>query len=181
MVQVNDTYTYWNRNDTQVAKYNNNLDAGKHLISAPLILGNESISSVLQTVDYNIAWYYNNTDLLDPWKSYNPLKPVNDLMTVNRSIALWVEVLSDSNFTIAGVVPSSTNISLKQGWNLVGYPSFIERDVSVVLSAIPYERVEGYSPIPPQFLKIYNDNDIMKPGFGYWVKAGSDDVWVLTN
>jgi parallel beta-helix repeat protein len=181
MVQVNDLYTYSSRNETQVAKFNRDLDAGMHLISVPLILENESIGSVLQTVDFNIAWYYNSFDPPNPWKSYNPLKPVNDLTTVNRSMALWVEVLSDSNFTIAGIVPKSTNISLKKGWNLFGDPSFIKRNVSEALSTVAYERIEGYSPTPPQFLKIYNDNDPMKPGFGYWVKGSSDDVWVLTN
>jgi parallel beta-helix repeat protein len=180
-VQVNDTSTYEGRNETQVAKFNRELGAGKHLISMPLILENGNIGSVLQTVDFGVAWYYNNSDPLDPWKSYNELKPLNDLTTVNRTMALWLDVLTDSSFTIAGVVPDSTNISLTKGWNFVGYPSFVERNVSEALGAIVPERVEGYSQIPPQFVRIYNDSDLMRPGLGYWVKAGSDDVWVLRN
>jgi parallel beta-helix repeat protein len=180
IVQVT-SYGYLIRNETQVAKFNRDLDAGMHMISIPLILENKNIDSVLQTLDFGVAWYYNNSDQLNPWKSYNKLKANNDLKNVNRSMALYVDVLSDSNFTIAGVVPDSTDIPLRIGWNFVGYPSFIERNISESLSAIAYERIEGYSQSPPQFLRIYNDNDLMKPGFGYWVKVSSDDVWTLMN
>jgi parallel beta-helix repeat protein len=181
-VQANSSKVFrFSRSDTQAAKYTRNLTAGKQLVSIPLILNNTDITSALQTVKYGIAWYYDNTDLIDPWKSHSPSKPFNDLTSVNRTMALWLVVNENCNFTVAGTVPRTTDISLKEGWNLIGYPSFIERDVSIALSTVSYERVEGYSQIPPQFLKIYNDNDIMEPGFGYWVKAGSDDVWVLTN
>jgi len=70
---------------------------------------------------------------------------------------------------------------LKAGWNFVGYPSFIERNISEALSGISYERIEGYDFTPPQYLKILSDDALMKPGCGYWVKVSSDAIWAVSN
>jgi len=163
-VQANSTVGFsCARNDTQVAKFTKSLATGIQLISIPLILNNTNMSNVLQTLDYKSAWYYNNTDVLDPWKSYNPSKPFNDLMTINRTMAFWVNVTGDSNLTIAGIVPKITNIELKQGWNFVGYPSFIKRIVADALSNANCERIEGYSQSPPEYLRFFSDDDFLAP------------------
>jgi hypothetical protein len=180
-LQANDTSGNFARNDTQVVKFTRNLAPGKHLLSIPFNLNDTNVSDILQTVNFNTAWYYNNTDSLDPWKSYNPLKPNNDLTTANHTMALWVVVMESSNFTVAGVVPKTTTIELKEGWNFVGYPSFAERTVADTLSGINYERVVGYSPLLPQNLMIYSDSDLMIPGYGYWIKVSADALWTLDN
>jgi parallel beta-helix repeat protein len=170
-----------NGSEDQAAKYTRALTAGKHMVSMPLILDDTDISSVLQTVEFNIAWYYNNSDAVDPWKSYNPLKPFNDLTTVNHTMALGLIVKKKCNFTVAGIVPDTTEIRLKQGWNFVGYPSFIERNVSDALSGMNVQRIEGYSPLPPQNRQLLSPSSMMGPGYGYWIKVSSDTVWALEN
>jgi parallel beta-helix repeat protein len=167
--------------DEQAAKFTKALLTGKYIISIPNLQNDENIDNVLQDLKFNIVWYYNNTDILDPWKSYNPSKPFNDLAKVNRTMGLWVNVLDDSNITYAAIVPKFTNIELKVGWNFVSYPSFIERNVSEALSGIAYERIEGYSPLPPQHLRIYSGDDLMKPGYGYWIKVKADATWTVSN
>jgi hypothetical protein len=180
-VQANSTTGFgFARNDTQVAKFTRSLAAGTQLVSIPLVLNNTNIPYVLQTIDFEAAWYYNNTDILDPWKSYNPAKSLNDLTTIDRTMAFWVRVTEDSNLTVAGVVPKATDIELKSGWNFVGYPSFIERNVSVALT-VPYQRIEGPDNAPPQNLKLYLGDSIMRPGFGFWVKVQSNQTWTLIN
>jgi parallel beta-helix repeat protein len=169
------------KNDTQVAKFTRSLQAGKHIISTPLKQSDESINIVLQTLEFNIAWYYDNTNMLDPYKSFNPSRPFNNLVSVNHTMALRVIVTENSNFTVAGVVPETTTIELKAGWNFVGYPSFIDRTVADALDGIVYERIEGYDDTPPQYIRLYTDSDIMKPGFGFWIKVPFDQDWVLTN
>jgi len=168
-------------NTNKVAKLVMPLDAGVHLVSIPIVLSNTSLTHVLQTLDYNIVWSYNTTLLLDPWKSYNPAKMYNDMTNINRKMAFWVEVSQKSNITVAGMVPNSTSIQLKSGWNLVGYPSFIERNVSNALSSVPYERIEGYEAASPQYLELLSDNDLMTTGNGYWIKVSSDAVWPVSN
>jgi parallel beta-helix repeat protein len=179
-VQANGTRSF-SKSDTQVAKYTKYHTAGKHLASIPLIPNDNGISTVLQTLKLNIAWYYNNSDNINPWKSWNPLKSINDLKTVNHTMALWINLTDNSNLTIAGVVPDVSNILLKTGWNFVGYPSFTERTVAHALSGVNYERIEGYSQLLPQNLRIYSDGDIMIPGYGYWIKVGTDSIWTVMN
>jgi hypothetical protein len=173
-----------NMNDTfmQVGKWTRSLNTGRNLISIPLIPSSGNIDSILQTLKFNMAWHYNNTDSLDPWKSFNPSKPYpQTLNTINHTMGLWINVTQDSNLTVAGTVPKSTSIFLKAGWNLVGYPSFTERAVADALVAVSYDRIEGYDSSSPQNLRLYSDTDIMIPGYGYWIKVPFDQFWTVYN
>jgi len=178
-IQANDTLSYHISNETQVSKFTRNLSANPHLISIPLILENNTISYALQTVDYDIAWFYDGSSP-DPWRSYNPSKKDNDLTTVDLTMGLWVNVINDSNLTVAGIVPKSTSIALNTGWNLMGYPSYLERNVTEALSAVAYDRVEGYDDKPPQYLKVLSDGDTMMIGYGYWVKVTANTVLLIS-
>jgi len=165
----------------QVSKFTRYLKTGPHLVSIPLILQNRSLLHAFQTLDFETIWYFNSTDIIDPWKSYNKFKSLNDLIVINRTMAFWIRVPNSSNFTVAGIVPQVTNISLKVGWNFVGYPSFIKRNVSTALSGINYERIEGYVDKPPQYLQLYSDDDFMISGHGCWIKVKADATLKLTN
>jgi hypothetical protein len=159
-------------------------DPGTHLVSIPIITSNETLDSVLRTLEYDAAWIYNSTDVLDPWKSHNPSKAINDLSNdsiINRTRGIWIHVIAESSITVAGSVPADTSIHLKQGWNLVGYPSFAEAVVSDSLSGIPYERVEGYEATSIQRLKLMTDTDLMKSTRGFWIKVSSDSIWTVFN
>ena len=98
-------------------------------------------------------------------------------------MGIWVNVTQDSNLTVAGVVPTSTTIDLQAGWNLVGFPSFDDNyTVADLKAAVAVERVEGYDGLaPPYFLRAMADGEILKTGFGYWIKTSSDSIWTLNN
>jgi len=164
-------------NSTQVSKYNRDLTTGKNLVSIPLIMADTTITTVLQTAAYDAAWYYDATDIIDPWKSYNPSKTFNDLANVNMTMALWIHTSVATSIVVVGKVPTNETIQLVQGWNFVGYPSMLVRNVGLALTIVGYERVEGYSMALPQNLKIYTDLDNMEPGYGYWVKATGAGPW----
>jgi hypothetical protein len=171
-------------NTEKIAKVVMPFEAGMHLASIPIIASNASLDQVLKTLTYNIVWIYNNTDAQDPWKSHNPLRTANDLAntsTINRTIGFWVQATARSNITVAGKVPSSTDIHLREGWNLVGYPSHSEKAVSDALSGIPYERIEGYDPSTIQRVRLMSDTDLMRPGYGYWIKVSADATWTVSN
>jgi parallel beta-helix repeat protein len=180
-VQANATFNS-GRNDTQVAKFTRSYTANKHFFAIPLLLSDTNLSSILQTLKYNMVWYYDNTDALDHWKSYNPFKQFNDLIAYNRTMALWVNITESSNLTVAGIVPKNTSNELKAGWNFVGYPSFVKRNIAEALSGIPYERVEAYNPtLPPEYVQLLWDNKLMHPGIGYWIKISADATWIVSN
>jgi hypothetical protein len=173
LIKSNSTLGYqtW---ENQAAKVSQFHTQGLNLVSIPIVPFDDDISVVLQTLNYNVAWRYDSSDPLDPWKSFNPLKINNDLMKINSTMGVWVDVVSDGYLMTAGMVPKVTSIELKAGWNLIGYPSFTDRTLDNALANVPYERVEGFEAMAIDKLKLLSDADTMTVGLGYWVKIGTD-------
>jgi parallel beta-helix repeat protein len=161
----------------QVAKYTRPLAQGPNLVSIPLIQSDESIEVVLQTVNWDKAWSYRSYD--SEWKSYMSFKPYNgDMTRINHTMGVWVNVVEESNLTVAGIVPVETTIQLYAGWNLVGFPSF-KNDYTVadLRAALPIDRVEGFDASAPYYLKLLQDSDVLQAGYGYWLRLETDAVW----
>jgi hypothetical protein len=181
MVKARDMKDWRTSSSNQGVRHSTFLQTGGNLISIPIPLSSNDPSTVFQDVDYDTMWAYNATDIADHWKQFNPLKVNNDLTFIDHKMALWLNITQDSDFTIAGLIPQSIDISLRTGWNLVSYPSFIDRQVSDALSGLSYVRVEGFDPSSPSGLMNMNDTDYMSAGMGYWIKVSLDDTWTVTN
>ncbi len=168
--------------EEQAAKYSKHLATGLVLLSIPLDVSNNSITSVFQTVSYSRVLSYDaKAGKKHSWKVFDKRKPYSKSFDVNHTMALWVEVTAESYLTIAGVVPKSTTIHLQVGWNFVGYPSFVDRTVSDTLST-HYQTIESFDPNnAPWFLKRLGDSDLMMAGEGYWIHVSQDYDWVITN
>ncbi|MEE9340385.1 MAG: hypothetical protein V3V21_01830, partial [Thermoplasmata archaeon] len=167
----------------RVSKFLTSLIAGPQLISVPLILSSGDVPFALRTVQFDMAYYYDSSDASDPWKSYMPFKPYKgDLTTVDRTMTLWVNVTSPSDLVVAGLVPDTTAITLRAGWNLVGFPSFASAytvaDLKVDVNA---SNVEEPDPLAlPYGLKKMLDTDVFLAGRGYWIEVPEDVVWTVT-
>jgi hypothetical protein len=87
-------------------------------------------------------------------------------------------MITGDDLIIAGKVPTLTHISLKAGWNLVGYPSLTERTRDDALASISgsYNKVEFYNTTTDKEEGL-GPSDLMYPGYGYWIHATSDCVW----
>jgi len=163
----------------QAAKFTHPLAPGPNLISIPLIQSNKSIEYVLQTVEFDKAWFYDSSS--QEWKWYMKSKTYRrGLWSVNHTMGLWVNVTKDSNLTVAGVVPAQTMLHLYEGWNLVSFPSFNSSytvaDLKVETGAT---RVEEYDPVPPYHLRGLGDADVRQAGWGYWVRVVTDTDWIV--
>ncbi len=171
-----------NCSQNQAGKFTRPLLEGTNLISVPLIQSNDSIETVLQTVEWDKVWTYASST--QKWKWYMEFKPYpGELQKINITEGIWINVTQESNLTIAGIVPTITVIALHKGWNLVGFPSF-QQDCTVgeLKSAVTAERVEGFNVFsPPYFLKVLADGDILQTGFGYWIKTVGETTWVVAN
>jgi len=187
------TYFYYVRADNgaltepapnKVSKFTQSLTPAAQLVSIPLIMSSNDIAFALQTVQFDMAYYYDSSDASDPWKSYMPFKTYKgDLWTVNRTMAFWVNVTSASDFVVAGLVPETTTITLRAGWNLVGFPSFASAytvaDLKVDVNA---SNVEEPDPLALPFcLKRMIDSDVLLAGRGYWIEVPEDVVWTIVN
>lgn len=160
----------------QAAKFIRPLAPGPNLVSVPLIQSNESIETVLQTVEYDKAWFYDgkwNWHMKD--KTYS-----GGLLGLNHTMGIWVDVTQDCNLTVAGLVPAQTTIELRTGWNLVSFPSLNSSYTVADLGAeTGATRVEGYNPAPPHFLRVLGDADVLLAGYGYWVEVQADTDWIV--
>jgi len=177
-VQANSTFTggLWQR---QVAKFTRPLLEGPNLVSIPLIQSSESIETVLQTVQYDKAWFYDPST--GEWKWFMKHKGYRrGLFNINHTMGLWINVTQDSNLTVAGVVPAQTRMHLYEGWNLISFPSFNSsytvNDLKMNTGAM---RVEGYDSAPPYHLRVLSDVDVLQAGYGYWVRVPSSIDWVI--
>ncbi|MFQ6107700.1 MAG: CARDB domain-containing protein, partial [Thermoplasmata archaeon] len=164
----------------QAGKFTRPLTPGPNLISVPLIQSNESIETVLQTVEYEKAWFYDSSS--QEWKWYMKSKTYRrGLWNVNHTMGLWINVTQDSNLTLAGIVPAQTTIHLYEGWNIVSFPSWnASFTVADLKASVPVERVEGFDPAPSHFLRVLSDSDVLLAGRAYWVKVQADVEWIIT-
>jgi len=46
-------------------------------------------------------------------------------------------------------------------------------------ASLPVERVEGFDPASPYFLRVLSDSDVLLAGRAYWVKVQADIVWTI--
>jgi hypothetical protein len=163
----------------QVGKFTRPLLKGPNPISIPLIQSNESIERVLQTVEYDKAWFYDSPS--QEWKWHMTFKDYRrELWSVNHTMGVWVNVTGESNLTVAGIVPTQTTIHLHKGWNLVGFPSFNSTYTAADLKAdTGAVRVEGFDSTPPYHLRVLGEGETLQAGYGYWVKVEADTVWTV--
>jgi hypothetical protein len=168
--------------DTQTAKFTRPLSQGFNFVSIPLVLSDGSIENVLQNVHFERAWSYDS--MLGEWSSYVKSKPYKgDLDEVDHTLGYWIDVVKESNLTVAGVVPLTTSIQLTAGLNLIGLPSFSSAiTVGDLRAATGATLVEGFDPSnPPFFTRPLTDSEILQSGYGYWVMVEIDTTWTLNN
>ncbi|MCJ2563826.1 MAG: hypothetical protein LN417_07030, partial [Candidatus Thermoplasmatota archaeon] len=163
----------------RVAKFTGPLAPGPNLVSIPLIQSDGSIETVLQTVLYDRAWYYDSSS--KEWKWCNRIKEYRrGLWDLNHTMGAWINVTLDSNLTVAGLVPAQTVIHLHEGWNLVSFPSFNSSySVADLKLEIGPTRVEGNDPVQPYFLTVLEDADLLRAGYGYWVRVDAALDWIV--
>ncbi len=172
------------------------LAAGWNLISHSWAQQSMALTEVLRPIegDYSLVYAYDAFNDSDPWKSYDPSRPsfLNNLTYVDAKMGFWVLVATPSSLTLSGTAPGATNISLQQGWNLIGYPSVQDYPVSEALASISgkYTQVCAYDAFDPADVwKCYdptqptNDLATMGPDRGYWIVMSQNavlSVWAPT-
>ena len=157
------------------------LTVGWNMISLPLAPSDTSIDNVLSSIagKYNGVWAYNET-----WKIYDPDSPSSDLSTMEAGKGYWIYMTEEASLTITGSIPSSS-ITLKSGWNLVGYNSLRSEEVTEALSSIDDKYTSVWVYKNGSWMKHYSDNSAlsdlttMEPGYGYWIKMTEDATLTL--
>ena len=141
--------------------------------------------SALSSIEgnYNIVFEYDASDVGHEWKSYTPERPafLNTLTELKPEFGYWIKMDNSDSLEINGTIMNGAVVDLAQGWNLIGYPSLEEENLTIAFTDIMsnLELVfawkegiwESYSTARPGFL---NTLTTMKPGYGYWVKVNQN-------
>lgn len=164
--------------------FNITLDEGWNLISLPFEQRDEAITEVLSSIDgkWDCVRAYDPL-APEPWKSYSTFKPgqLNDLQFLNHRMGFWINITEPGgvNLTVSGPIPDTTSIPLYAGWNLVGYPSFVNDTLANRLWGTGADAVLVSDLSKPYHIKEVGPTYSMKPCEGYWIHVPSDSVWIV--
>lgn len=138
------------------------LTAGWNLISFYVLPDDASVANVLGSNISKVSIVKNNDGFYKPGKDAQ----LQSLTEFKFGDAYLVKATSAFNLTLEGAEATSTTISLKSGWNLLGYPKATEANASTALSSISTKYTT---------LKDLSSNQTkLTPGKGYYIKMNSD-------
>jgi hypothetical protein len=117
--------------------FSKNLSRGWNMVSIPLQIENDSISSVFSSINgsYDIIWTIVNGD----WKSSTSrLGPITAIAS-DKGYLIFIN--KNSTLALQGAPFGSKTISTSPVWNTVGYPSQNPMSISSALSGLNYNIV----------------------------------------
>jgi hypothetical protein len=181
IVRAKDDLNTEEENVNKVGKVVYDLPEGWNLISIPLEQKDTLKEIVLQTIEGNykaIQTYHAGS--LKPWLHWHSDKPkeMNHIDDIDHIRGYYIKMINSDNLVVVGKVRDSTQISLRTGWNLVGYPYLESQIRDSALSSIlgSFDRAQSYNPVTKTY-GFLGPNDNMSPGMGYWIHATEDCIW----
>jgi hypothetical protein len=130
-----------------------------------------------------VQWF-DSDDPVDPWKhNHNEKLFGNDLDQLNEKKGIWIHVTNPvvTEFVCYGNKPTvNPEITMKPGWNLVGYPSLTANQRSLGLNDLNFgsdiDVIQWYDPISSSWHFMGPDDQFI-PGRGYWIHSKVDSIW----
>lgn len=162
---------------------------GWNLISLLLIQSNTSVDAVFTSIDgeYKAIQCYDTSDANDPWKHYSVSKPsrLNDLTDVDHTEGIWIYVTQPGGTTLTvngSELSTGQSITIRPGWNLVGYPSKSDKPRDVALNNLFFDTdvdsIWTHDAATQKWEEI-GASDYFEVGRGYWIHSmrTTDVVW----
>jgi len=176
-MRVDDNYTFEAASDNhdfrvivgKLLPFTLELTQGWNMISFPVLLENMSPDSIFDGYYVLYRWDAENKRYVLHADSGDFIEPDPN---VEVGVGYWVYVLEDENVDLLGFPVERLNLSLRQGWNLIGSPyggSSIadpadDPDNSVIPWAFTWNARE----------KRYDMTQLLEAGKGYWVYTLQD-------
>jgi len=111
---------------------------------------------------------------LDSFYDPSQTAAFNSLTSIKNGEAYLVEMSAAKTLSVTGVVIASASLSLKAGWNLVGYPRQAQATIATVLTGI-WSQFTSAKNFDGFYVKNGTLNSLsnFSPGKGYFVKTSS--------
>jgi hypothetical protein len=116
------------------------------------------------------------------WPSF-----ISTLQEFDLAGGYWIKsIAARSDIKVSGSKPTSTQINLKKGWNLIGFPSVGAQDTRTVFKPLSDKKVIDRIVGTSEFYTfdsnaLVNSLSSLKPGDGYWVKMLEADTLTVTS
>lgn len=132
----------------------------------------------------NIDEIYNNENILElksTTESYNKLIPksFNTLSEIKQNQGYYIKCLKDDTLVFEGDFISEIEYSLREGWNLIGFPfdfKYNLQDISKDILEIKSIDKSYNSKLP-----LFSTLKDLEENFGYWVKCSKDTLLTIVN
>jgi len=168
------------------------LVAGWNLVSFNLMPTDTAIATVLSSIAGNYDLVYVWDAQASNWLKYAPNVGYGDTLTeLDQTNGFWIRMTAADALVVSGTIPSTTDIPLFTGWNMVGYPSadpltlpgaFSEHGVGTDFSLVYAYHAADTSDVWKKYDRtapIGNDLLELGPGYGYWVQVSANHTWVV--
>jgi len=111
---------------------------------------------------------------LDSFYDPSQTAAFNSLMSIKNGEAYLVKMSAAKTLSVTGVVIASASLTLKAGWNLVGYPRQAQATIATVLTGI-WSQFASAKNFDGFYVKNGTLNSLsnFSPGKGYFVKVSS--------
>ena len=153
--------------------FSKSLSNGWNLISLPLVSEDNSASAVLSTVSYDAVYRYDATS--------KQFESIGSADAMNPGTGYFVHATEDCAWEYSGIPPTSMNVPLKQGLNMVGWLNCTKDVAALSLISDCYyvarwdataEKFEVHNPMAPA--ASFHDFTAMDRGTGYFISAKQD-------
>jgi hypothetical protein len=169
--------------------YNLSLKPGENLISLPLIPQDTNIASILSPITAQVkdVWEFNPSDTNDPWKHYQPgMERYSDLTQMDVGKGYWINVKTNVTLQITGTpVPQNYILSLKTGWDVIGWPYQYSQGITAALIALnlatdytQVSKLNSSTKAQENFLNqpIGDNVTTFEPGNAYYIYMLNDKI-----
>ena len=124
---------------------------GWNLVSFNVKPTSTAIATVLSSLNgnYDLVYAWDASVASNNWLKYAPSAPPysNSLSALTEKMGFWIHMTAADTLNVVGSVPITTSINLSTtggGWNLVAYPSAVNRPLPVALSGIDFSLIYAY-------------------------------------
>jgi len=155
------------------ATQNISLSAGWNIISFNVQPINMAVTSVFSSLGTNLTTVKNADGFYDPTQAAFQ----NSLINIENGKGYLVKVTTATTFSVTGSLVGTTSLSLKSGWNLVGYPKQASGAITTILTGIwtTFTQMKDFNGF---YIKSGTLNSLanMIPNSGYFIKVSADCV-----
>lgn len=155
-----------------------------------ILLNKSMVDASNASLDYYAVFLFNPNNLNDSWSSYNPSLPAwatQSLSTLNRRSGYAVVMNTQGEYFHDGYRFANTRIPLQTGWNFIGYPSDVEKNISEALYQLDgnYTLVEAFQVLNgSNAWRSYVPGtggtlEWMEPMVGYWIFMNTSQNLVI--